>query len=92
MTDWKTTEEGKQALKEFLHAHKLTHCSECGRDMGWDNLRWTNDETEYGTGFTVIWVECSEGHENAETHSWYPYIDRIEEAAEHLIKDYDNRY
>lgn len=56
--------------------------------MGWDNLRWRTGETDAGTDFTIIWVECDRGHENAETFSWYPGADTREQAAEEFMTEF----
>lgn len=84
-----TEEALLEALKEILRQHDAEFCSSCGHEIGFGDIAWNNGNTEYGTGYSMIEIQCVGcDHEIAHVESWYPLIEEQSELVYVLGKDW----
>lgn len=84
-----TTDESNLAqLKRILREHGAEFCT-CGHEIGFGDIAWSNGNTEYGTGYSSVFVHCQQCEaELAYVQSWYPGIDNLGEVLYVLDKDW----
>ena len=78
-------------LKVVLRAHGATRCT-CGHRIGWGDIAWNSGNTEYGTGFCTVQIQCVGcDREIVNFHSWYPGITDRDELLYVLETDWGKR-
>ena len=60
-----------QRLRDILLEHKSLFCGCCGHEIGFGDIAWNNGQTEYGTPYTMIEVQCEAcQNEIAQISAW----------------------
>lgn len=78
--------EAELALEEALRAHGKSNCPNCGKKIDRGDIAWNSGETEYGTGYSVIEIQCLGcSTEIAHWHSWVNEIDNFEDLCSSLV-------
>lgn len=91
MTDI-TEQEADSRFAGFLSEQGLSPCK-CGRVIDRADVAWNSGETEAGTGYSVVEVQCISCLEEI-THwsSWYSEIDNFEELVKHVLPDWHDQH
>lgn len=89
MDNYTYTKKEIQRLKNILESKKASVC-ECGRQIDFGDIAWNNGSTEYGTGYSVVEIECQECDEEIKIiHSWYPEISSTKELLDVIDEDWE---
>lgn len=83
-----TEAEVDEAFAAFLTENSLSPCK-CGRHIDRADVAWNNGETEYGTPYSYVEIQCLGCQE--EIASWSSWIDfdSFEDVVDIGLKDYE---
>jgi hypothetical protein len=78
-----TTDE---KLTAILAKHGKSNCPKCGRLLDRGDVAWNNADTEAGTPFTWVEIQCQQcDTEIAHFSSWWPGADDLDELVENVL-------
>lgn len=84
-----TEQEENTLISDTLTKLGISHCPKCNRELGRKDISWANGQTEYGTPFCVLEIDCYDCDEEiVSMNDWYPEIDGVEIFCELLLEEY----
>lgn len=77
-------------LVRLLLEHNARRCK-CGHRIGWGDIAWNNGNTEAGTGYSMVVIQCEACQAGiAKINSWYPEIEDRDDLLYVLGKDWED--
>ncbi len=78
-----------EKLTAILAEHGKTECPSCGKKIDRADVAWNNADTEAGTPFTWVEIQCLACQtEIIHFSSWYPAADDLDDLIEHVLPDW----
>ena len=85
----RTDEQLEVRFNQLMDENGVSHCPNCGHFITIGDMAWNSGNTEYGTGYSTVYVHCPDClQEVVRVNSWYPDACSTAEAIYILEEDW----